>query len=131
MAYEIPGFSFPLPSGADYSTAATPSKFRFVRVNSVGKAVLVAGGTPALVAGTVGVCQISPRLNEAMTIVHSGVSFVVAGGAIAVGAAVTSDATGRAVAAAVGNTVLGVALETASGVGIQIAVLLQPAVNVA
>ena len=31
MAYEIPGFSFPLPSGSDFSAG---SQFRFVDVNS-------------------------------------------------------------------------------------------------
>jgi len=129
MAYEIPGFTFTLPSGADFTTGT--AKFRFVKINSVAKAVLVNGATPALVAGAIGVCQMSPRLNEAMTIVHNGVTFVVAGGAIPVGSMVTSDATGRAVVAAVGNAVLGTALETASGVGIQIAVLLDSSVAIA
>lgn len=129
MAYEIPGLSFTLPSAADYSTGT--AKFRFVTINSAAKAVLATGATTALTGATVGVCQTSPKLNEEMTIVHNGITFLVAGGAITAGGLVTSDATGRAVAAATGNGVLGVALETASGAGIQIAVLLKPAVTVA
>lgn len=120
MAYEIPGFSFTLPSAADYRNGS--AKFRFVDVNASGKAVLTGANGVA-----VGVCQISPNLNEAMTIVHDGISFVIAGGAITAGAPVSSDATGRAVAG--GTAPLGRALETASGAGIQIAVLLFPRVS--
>lgn len=119
MAYEIPGFSFTLPSAANYKDGS--AKFRFVNVNATGKAVLAAAGGDAI-----GVCQISPDLNEAMTIVCSGVSFLVAGGAIAPGDYVSADATGRAVVAGAGTRRLGRALETASGAGIQIAVLLVP-----
>ena len=129
MAYEIPGFSFTLPSAADYTAGG--AKFRFVIVNATAKAVLATGATGALAGAVVGVCQVSPRLNEEMTIVHNGITFMVAGGAIAPGGLVTSDATGRAVAATVGQVALGVALETASGVGIQIAVLLKPSVTLA
>lgn len=117
MAYEIPGFSFTLPSAADYRTGN--GKFRFVKVAASGKAVQTVLGEAAC-----GVRQITCNVNEAMTIVNSGVSIVEAGGAVAVGDLVSSDATGRAKKAATGEYVLGQALETASGAGIQIAVLL-------
>lgn len=117
MAYEIPGFSFTLPSAADYRTGN--GQFRFVRNNGSGKAVQTVLGEHAI-----GVRQITPKTDEAMTIVNSGIVFVEAGAAIANGAFVTSDATGRAITAGVGNTINGEAMETASGAGILIAVLL-------
>lgn len=118
MAYEIPGFSFTLPAGADFSATA---QFRFVDVNNAGKAV-----APTLGGTVVGVRQIKPRLNEACTIVHSGIVFVEAGAAITAGDMITTNAVGQALTAAAGNVVHGRALETATGAGIQIAVLLIP-----
>lgn len=117
MAYEIPGFSFPLPSAADYRTGN--GQFRFVKNNGSGKAVQCGAGDHAL-----GVRQNKPNANEAMTIVNSGIVFVEAGAAVANGALVTSDATGRAVTATSGTAVNGEAMETASAAGVQIAVLL-------
>lgn len=55
-----------------------------------------------------------------------GISYVVAGGAITAGALVTSNASGRAVTAAVGNIPAGVALQAAAADGDPIAVLLTP-----
>lgn len=129
MAYEIPGFSWTLPSAADYTAGG--AKFRFVSINGTAKAVLTAAATTAAGAAVVGVCQTSPRLNEEMTIVTNGITFMVTGGAVTPGSLVTSDATGRAVVATVGQAALGLALETSSGAGIQIAVLLKPSVTVA
>lgn len=122
MAYEIPGFSFTLVSAADLSA----SQFRFVDVNSAGKAAL-----PTLAGPVVGVRQNKPKANEATTIVHDGISIVEAGGAITLGGLVTTDATGRAVAATTGQISAGRALETASGAGVFIAVLLTPAARTA
>lgn len=115
MAYEIPGFSFPLPAGADFSGGA---QFRFCDVSSTGKAV-----NPAAGGRVVGVRQTKSKLDEAATIVNSGISIVEAGGAITAGGEVETNAVGQAVAVTTG-VVLGTALETASGAGIQIAVLL-------
>lgn len=123
MAYEIPGFTYTLPAGQDFRTGA--GQFRFVNINSAGKAVV-----PSLGGQVVGVRQMRPNLNEACTLVASGISFVEAGGVIATGAEVTCDITGRAVAAVAGQRVHGIAFEAASGTGIQIAVYLnnRPAV---
>lgn len=126
MAYEIPGFSFPLPAGEDFRPATNKGQFRFVTLSATGKAVAPAAG-----AQVIGVRQNRPNADEAVTIVQSGISFVEAGGAISPGDGVTTDATGRAVVAAVGNAVVGQALETASGAGVQIAVLLTPRAAVA
>ena len=121
MAYEIPGFSFPLPAGVDFTGGA---QFRFVDVSSTGKAV-----NPVANGRSIGVRQNRPKLNEGTTIVVNGVSIVEAGGAITAGALVTTNAVGQAVTAAVGNSVNGRALESASGAGIQIAVLLLDGAN--
>lgn len=120
MAYEIPGFSFTLPSAADYRTAN--GQFRFVKATAAAKAQQTVLGEAA-----VGVRQNTPNTNEPMTIVHNGVSMVEAGDAVTAGLPVSSDATGRAKNAAAGENILGTALETASGAGIVIAVLLTPA----
>jgi hypothetical protein len=119
MAYEIPGFSFPLPAGADFSGGA---QFRFCDVSATGKAV-----NPAAGGSVVGVRQNRPKDSEATTIVNSGIVIVEAGGALAPGDLVATNAIGQAVEAAAGNVTVGRALETASGAGIQIAVLLIPA----
>ena len=72
MAYEIPGFSFPLPSAADYRTGN--GQFRFVKVTSTGKAQQTVAGESAI-----GVRQNTPNANEAMTIVADGIVLVEAG----------------------------------------------------
>lgn len=51
-----------------------------------------------------------------------GVSKVVAGAAVAVGIAVTSDGQGRAVTAVAGNSILGITREPAAAAGVVIAV---------
>lgn len=121
MAYEIPGFSFPLPAGEDFSAAA---QFRFIDVSATGKAV-----NPAAGGSVIGVRQNRPKLNEATTIVNSGIVIVEAGAALAPGDLVAANALGQAVEAAGGNVTAGRALETASGAGIQIAVLLIPSAS--
>ena len=118
MAYEIPGFSFPLPSGADFTSG---KQFRFVDVSASGKAV-----NPTAGGSVIGVRQTRPRENEATTIVHSGISIVESGGVITSGDLVAADATGRAVKAAAGNVTAGRAMESSTAAGIQIAVLLIP-----
>lgn len=123
MAYEIPGFSFPVPAGADFSGGA---QFRFADLSATGKAV-----NPAAGGSVIGVRQNRPRLNEAATIVNSGIVFVEAGGALTPGDLVATNAIGQAVAAAAGNVTVGRAMETASGAGIQVAVLLIPSASAA
>jgi hypothetical protein len=118
MAYEIPGFSFPLPAGADFSAGA---QFRFCDVSTTGKAV-----NPAAGGSVIGVRQTKSKLNEAATIVHSGVSIVEAGGVITAGDLLKTDATGKVLLSTAGAVTVGRALESASGTGIQIAVLLIP-----
>lgn len=119
MAYEIPGFSFTLPAGADFSAA---KQFRFVNVDSSGNAV-----NPSAGGAVVGVRQNTPTLGDGCTIVQSGIVFVEVGtGGLTAGGNVASSATGTAIAPATGNLIVGRALETGAA-GTQIAVLLTPA----
>lgn len=119
MAYEIPGFSFPLPAGADFSAGA---QFRFCDVSSTGKVV-----NPSAGGSVIGVRQNRPKADHAATVVNSGISIVEAGEAVAVGDLVATDSTGRAAVAGAGDVTVGRALEAASAAGVQIAVLLVPA----
>lgn len=118
MAFEIPGFSYTLVAAVDLSG----SQFRAVRTDANGKAAL-----PVLGGSIAGICNNKPKLNEAVTVVSSGISIVEAGAVIANGANVAVDATGRAIPAAAGQEIIGVAQEAASAAGIKIGVLLRPA----
>lgn len=95
-----------LPAAADLSS----QQYRCVTVNASGQAA-VANAT-ALV---VGILQNNPPSGQAATVAYSGVSKAKAGGVIAAGARVTSDASGNVIAAAAaGDSVIGVALEGAA-----------------
>lgn len=116
MAYEIPGFSFSLVAAADLSA----TQFRFIDVDTAGK-----GAVPAVAGRVVGVRNNKPKAGEAATVVGSGISIVEAGAAVTVGDNVATDSVGRAITAAGAATIVaGIALETASGAGVFIAVLL-------
>ena len=119
MAYEIPGFSFPLPSGADFSQANGGKQFRFCDISSLGKVV-----NPAAGGSVIGVRYNRCQANEAATVVNSGIAIVEAGGVLAPGDLVATNAVGQAVKATAGQVTVGRAFETATGVGIQVAVLL-------
>lgn len=116
MAYEIPGFSYTLLAGANF----TGSQFRFVDVNANSEAV-----APTAEGRVVGVRNNRPNTGQATTVVASGISKVEAGAAIAAGANVTTDAEGRAITADVDALVHGVALESASAEKSVIAVFLK------
>ncbi len=97
----------------------TNSKFLF--------AVLGAGGiSPQSVAGAynIGVIQTNPIAGLAVNVRVAGVSKIVASAAIAKGAKVSSDATGKAKTAGAGDHVRGLALEAAAGANSLIAILL-------
>lgn len=103
MAYQVPGFRINIISGADLTT----KKFRFVKVNADAKAVLAGADENA-----VGVLQDEAVLGEATNIMVSGITKVVAGGAVTAGSNISSDANGEAVTAGAG-AILGIALESA------------------
>lgn len=119
-AYEIPGFLFSLPSATDFSVKATTGQFRFVDVNNVGSAVV-----PTADGGQViGVRQNLPKVGEATTIMVTGISFVEASAAIAVGANVSTTVNGRAVTSIATKAIAGRALTAATAAGQYITVLL-------
>lgn len=117
MSYEVPGFKIgTLTASADNSG----NQFRYAKVSGSGTATVCAA--PADVA--LGVIQNKPKAGEAVDVMVTGVSKVVAGAAVAAGAEVGPDAQGRAIAAVTGTRAFGIALEAASAAGQIIAVAL-------
>lgn len=100
-------------------------QYTFVRstgLNQVGIATVAGAATQTVV----GVLQNKPQVTgQAATVGYHGVTNVMAGAAIASGANVTTDATGRAVTATGTDVVLGVALAAASGANTLLPVLLR------
>lgn len=93
---------------------------RFVRLSS--GTVLKANGATANVLGISD--EIGSHDNGRVDVVLTDSSYVEAAGVIAEGAAVTSNADGKAVAAAAGNKVAGYALSSAAADGDLITVLI-------
>lgn len=127
MAYEMPVFDISLVAGADLSAA----QYQVVKVDTNGKAVLCS----AVGDAAIGVLQNKPAAGQTAQVRILGVTMAVAGGAIAAGALVATDATGKVVAAteATANTTdgtisgsraLGIALQSASAAGEIISVAL-------
>lgn len=118
MAHEESAVMITLPASGDLSA----SQFKFMKVNSSGQAVNSGAGEAA-----VGVLQDDPRAaGRPAVIAISGVVKVRAGGTIAAGAAVASDADGDAIAATTaGHIVLGTAIVGGAS-GEIISVLFQP-----
>ena len=107
MSYEIPGFKIgTLTASADNSG----NQFRYAKVSGSGTATACAATTDT----SLGVIQNKPKLGEAMDIMVTGVSKVVAGAAVTAGAEVGPD----------GTKARGIALEAASAAGQIIAVAL-------
>ncbi len=128
MAYEIPVLDITLTAGADLSAA----QYCFVKANANGQAVLAAAGEPVI-----GVLQNKPANGQVAQVRIYGVTKVVAGGAVAKGALVASDAAGKAKTAVVttantttgaltGSHVAGIALQSAAASGEIIPVALLP-----
>lgn len=110
--YEVPGFTFTATTAAKQS-----DKFVFVKMTSTG----IAPAT-AITDAIVGVVQREGNANEALPVMHTGISMVVASAKIAKGAKVVPTDGGQAVTATA--PYCGVALEAASAAGDVIPVLL-------
>lgn len=123
MAYENLGKVVNIFAAEDLSA----KQFRFVKLNSSGKATLSSLGADAI-----GVLQDDPdALDKAAAVmIGSGITKVVAGAATHAGFGVMSDSTGRAVDSATGDAVLGFFLEAASAAGDIVSMLFRPAANV-
>jgi len=77
-------------------------------------------------AASIGVTdEITVAANARVDVVLSGIAWVTAGAALTRGSPITADASGRAVAAAaVGNRIVGIALEAAAAAGDRIRVVI-------
>lgn len=117
MATNAVGMDISLVAGADLSA----KQFYVVKANSSGQAAL-ANATDTT---QIGIVQDKPLSGNAGKIRVSGVSKAAAGGTVAAGAAVTSDANGKIVAAASGKQIIGFAL-TGGVSGDVITVLVSP-----
>lgn len=105
MAYQEAVQSISLPVASDYSA----KQYRFGQVNSSGRFELTSSGAPAD-----GVLQDKPSAaGNIGSVAISGVSKVSAGGTIAAGDYVMSDADGDAIVATSGSAVAGIALAAA------------------
>lgn len=118
MAYEIPGFTFSLPAGADFSAV---NNYRFVSINSSGQAIVpIAAGAVAI-----GVRYGKVATGRPVTIVATGIALAESGDAtIVAGSLLGVTATGAVRVALTGDYIVGTALEASASVGVIIAVLL-------
>lgn len=118
MAVDIIGIPV---STVEASGDLSSSQFLFVTIDSNGQAAVAGDGVVV-----VGVLQDKPAAQgRACSIYGSGsISKVKAGAAVAAGAKVSSDAAGKAVTAASGEYIAGIALDAASAANQLISVLL-------
>lgn len=108
------------------TSGAAVSQNRFVLLSS-GLAIHATLG-----AESIGVSQEAATASgEAISVIgnQSAKVEVEAGAAVALGANVSSDATGRGITSAIGHVILGVALEAAGAAGERITVLLNKAIT--
>lgn len=109
MAFEKILLSNSEPAGADLDAV----QYRFVKDDGSGKLVQC----DTLGEFSKGVLQNDPKTDEQGEYAQAGYSRVVAAGALAVDTKVTTDAQGRAVAAAATHTLLGVVVTATSNAG--------------
>lgn len=111
------------------TAGAAIAAFRLVKLSAAETVVPAAAATDNVIGVN---ADVAPALGERCDVALMGIAFVEAGAAVALGAMVTSDASGRAVAAApaAGSNVrvVGVALEAATAAGDVIRVLLEAGV---
>lgn len=88
--------------------------------------VTPAGAQAGADANTLGVCRQAAVATDKITVDVLGTAIVEAGAAVAAGATVKSDASGRAITWASSGAKVGIALDAAGGAGQLIEVLLIP-----
>lgn len=110
-----------------FTAGGAIAPYRIVRCSAADTVVQAAAATEALLGATM---DVAPASGERTDVVLSGIAVIEAGGAIALTAWVTSDAQGRAVAAAPGagvnHRIIGIPLEPAVAAGDLIRVALSP-----
>lgn len=107
-----------------YSAGAAITAFRLVKFSAAETVVLAAAATDFII----GVAnEVAAASGERQDVILAGIAFVEAGAAFALGAVITSDASGRGIVAApaagTNNRVIGVALEAAAAAGDVVRVL--------
>ena len=113
----------------NFTAGAAIAAFRLVKLSALDTVVPAAAATDSLI-GVNG--DVAPALGERCDVALTGIAFVEAGAAVALGAMVTSDALGRVVTAApaAGSNVrvIGFALEASAAAGDVIRVVLEAGV---
>lgn len=115
-----------LVRGYGSNSADLSAKYGF----AVKKHASVAGAIALSAAGTdasIGILQNHPSLGQTAEVMHLGISKCMSGAAVALGALVASDASGKLVTAVSGDKVVGQALEAASGADVLFEALILPA----
>ena len=110
-----------------FNASGAINPYRIVRITSADNVEQAAAVSHTLIGVN---SDLTIASGERVEIMTHGIAWVEAGAAIAVGLPVTSDASGRGVAAApaagTNNRIIGFALEAAVAAGDQIRVLLSP-----
>jgi len=110
----------------NYTAAMAIPAYRICKFSALDTVTLGTAATDSLIGVN---ADVAPAIGERCDLVRQGIAFIEAGAAIAQGAPVTSDATGRAVTAAPGagvnNRLIGFADEAASAAGDVIRVLVE------
>lgn len=110
-----------------FTAGAAIAPYRIVRLSAADTVIQAAAVSEALVGVTM---DVPPLANERVDVVMDGIALVEAGAAIALTALLTTDAQGRAVAAApaagTNNRIIGIPLETAAAAGDIVRVVLSP-----
>ena len=107
-----------------YDSQSAIGKFLFVKPGSADGTATLATAATDLITGVNG--ELDVVSGERHDVTHIGITYLVAGAAFARGAKLTSDSSGRGVAAATGNQVGAVALESAAAAGDMVRVLVNP-----
>lgn len=112
-AYEIPNMRFSAEAGA------AVERRRFVKINANEQGVRAGAGD-----AVVGASMVDAAEGEVLEIAN-GIIMVEAGAAITAGSEVQSNTDGKAIPAAVGGVVAGIAMTNASGNGALVSVLIR------
>lgn len=103
------------PNTLNYNAGGAIAKRRLVKFGADDKTVVQAAAAADLTIGAS--TDVDTAIGEPTDVIHDGLALVQAGGAITRGQEVTSDANGKAVAAApaagVNNRIAGIALQSA------------------
>jgi hypothetical protein len=110
----------------NYTAAMAIPAYRILKFSALDTVTLATAATDSLMGVN---SDVAPAIGERCDAVRQGIAFVEAGAAIAQGAPITSDATGRGVTAApaagVNNRIIGFADEAAAAAGDVIRVLVE------